>query len=317
MHTPSWVAGRRRHKSVSGSDDEEDEESALLSPRSKPTPLLSRAADGGWDDDSDSWAADNPDSAGGHRRRHEARGAAGSKDGFGLPRRLRWLHKLRVGRPRERSKIAALDLFRYRSRTDEALMIIAAVLSAANGIMMPMSTVLFGSLVQQLNSPHRAELHSTTFTHNQLHAFTHPGDADWTQWKEAAASSVDVSNPLLFLRWSRSLLSFLTFYVLIGGLAMLTGGAVNALLPTTLATTTVHCLTALLPLPYCLTALLSTALLPYCPYLTTMLTGYAEVGLWMIISERQLHRVRVLYLHAVLRQEMAWFDENRPSELPS
>ena len=267
MHTPSWVAGRRRHKSVSGSDDEEDEESALLSPRSKPTPLLSRAADGGWDDESDSWAADNPDSAGGHRRCHEARGAAGSKDGFGLPRRLRWLHKLRVGRPRERSKIAALDLFRYRSRTDEALMIIAAVLSAANGIMMPMSTVLFGSLVQQLNSPHRAELHSTTFTHNQLHAFTHPGDADWTQWKEAAASSVDVSNPLLFLRWSRSLLSFLTFYVLIGGLAML--------------------------------------------------TGYAEVGLWMIISERQLHRVRVLYLHAVLRQDMAWFDENRPSELAS
>ena len=187
---------------------------------------------------------------GGHRRCHEARGAAGSKDGFGLPRRLRWLHKLRVGRPRERSKIAALDLFRYRSRTDEALMIIAAVLSAANGIMMPMSTVLFGSLVQQLNSPHRAELHSTTFTHNQLHAFTHPGDADWTQWKEAAASSVDVSNPLLFLRWSRSLLSFLTFYVLIGGMAMLTGGAVNALLPTTLPTTTVHCRTALLPLPY-------------------------------------------------------------------
>lgn len=271
MHTPSWVAGRRRHTSGSDSDDEEDEESALLSPRSKPTPLLSRAAGGGWDDggwdDGDSWAADNPDSAGGHRRRHEARGAAGSKDGFGLPRRLRWLHKLRVGRPRERSKIAALDLFRYRSRTDEALMIIAAVLSAANGIMMPMSTVLFGSLVQQLDTPHHVELHSTTFTHNQLHAFTHPGDADWTQWKEAAASSVDVSNPLLFLRWSRSLLSFLTFYVLIGGLAML--------------------------------------------------TGYAEVGLWMIISERQLHRVRVLYLHAVLRQDMAWFDENRPSELAS
>ena len=48
-----------------------------------------------------------------------------------------------------------------------------------------------------------------------------------------------------------------------------------------------------------------------------MLTGYAEVGLWMIISERQLHRVRVLYLHAVLRQDMAWFDENRPSELAS
>ena len=66
-------------------------------------------------------------------------------------------------------------------------------------------------------------------------------------------------------------------------------------------------------LPYRL--LLSTAVLPYCHYLTTLLTGYAEVGLWMIISERQLHRVRVLYLHAVLRQEMAWFDENRPSEL--
>jgi len=261
MYTPPWVAGRPLHTSGSGSDDDEDEESALLSPRSKRTPLLGRAADGGSWDDGDSSAADNPDSAGGHG------GAAGSKDGFGLPRRLRWLYKLRVGRPRERSKIAALDLFRYRSRTDEALMIIAAVLSAANGIMMPMSTVLFGSLVQQLNTPHHPELHSTTFTHNQLHAFTHPGDADWTQWKEAAASSVDVSNPLLFLRWSRSLLSFLTFYVLIGGLAML--------------------------------------------------TGYAEVGLWMIVSERQLHRVRVLYLHAVLRQEMAWFDENRPSELAS
>ena len=267
MHT-SWAAKRRRHKPSSDSDDEEDEESALLSPRSK---LLGRAAggsseDGGSDDggsnDGDPWAAGNPDSAGG---RHHRQGAAGAKDGFGPPRRLRWLHKLRVGRPRERSKIAALDLFRYRSRTDEALMIIAAVLSAVNGVMMPMSTVLFGSLVQQLNTPHHAQLHSTTFTHNQLHAFTHPGDADWVQWKEAAASSVDVSNPLLFLRWSRSLLSFLTFYVLIGGLAML--------------------------------------------------TGYAEVGLWAIVSERQLHRVRVLYLHAVLRQDMAWFDAHRPSEI--
>ena len=47
--------------------------------------------------------------AGRHARQEpkEARGAAGAKDGFGPPRRLRWLHKLRVGRPRERSKIAA------------------------------------------------------------------------------------------------------------------------------------------------------------------------------------------------------------------
>ena len=183
MHT-SWAAKRRRHKPSSDSDDEEDEESALLSPRSK---LLGRAArgssdDGGSDDggsnDGDPWAAGNPDSAGGRHHRH-ARGAAGAKDGFGPPRRLRWLHKLRVGRPRERSKIAALDLFRYRSRTDEALMIIAAVLSAVNGVMMPMSTVLFGSLVQQLNTPHHAQLHRACVRYMPCaHAtLTHPPDA--------------------------------------------------------------------------------------------------------------------------------------------
>ena len=33
------------------------------------------------------------------------------------------------------------------------------------------------------------------------------------------------------------------------------------------------------------------------------------------VSERQVHRVRVAYLHAVLRQEVAWFDANKPAEL--
>ena len=39
---------------------------------------------------------------------------------------------------------------------DELLIIIATVLSAANGIIMPISTVLFGSLVQGLNTKHDA-----------------------------------------------------------------------------------------------------------------------------------------------------------------
>lgn len=36
--------------------------------------------------------------------------------------------------------------------------------------------------------------------------------------------------------------------------------------------------------------------------------GYAEVGGWMYASERQVTRLRLAYLQAVLKQEMGAFD---------
>jgi len=48
---------------------------------------------------------------------------------------------------------------------------------------------------------------------------------------------------------------------------------------------------------------------------TSMLSGYAVVGLWTRISEEQLHRVRVAYLGAVLRQEVGWIDARQPDAL--
>ena len=341
---PTQRQGRERsrskaHEHGSGSEDEQDEESALLSRES--SALLSKS-DRGWDghdDDTNLWADDGE--PGGRqpvpsqrRRRnpqHLSNELEAREDEFELPKHLRWLQRLQAGKPREKSRFAALDLFRYRSHTDELLMIIAGVLSAVNGIMMPMSCTLFGSLVHQLNQP--AGAHKTSEVHTE-HAFVHPGEADWTQWKAAAASSVDVSDPHLFLRWSRNVLSFLAFYAIIGGLAMLTGYAevglwmivserqrqLGGTRPRPCWGSAPH----LPPRTICrLGARLRTSAPPRqlerSPWLRQLGPGRLndERRFPRFASGRQLHRVRVLYLHAILRQEMAWFDENKPSELAS
>lgn len=48
-------------------------------------------------------------------------------------------------------------------------------------------------------------------------------------------------------------------------------------------------------------------------YLGTVILVLAYVAncLWALTGERQAHRVRQLYVHAVLRQDMSWFDEQQ------
>ncbi len=43
--------------------------------------------------------------------------------------------------------------------------------------------------------------------------------------------------------------------------------------------------------------------------------GYAAVGFFSISSHRQAKRIRVAYLEAILRQEVAYFDANSPGEV--
>ena len=49
--------------------------------------------------------------------------------------------------------------------------------------------------------------------------------------------------------------------------------------------------------------------------LLALATGYAVVGMWTRISDVQLHRLRVAYLRAMLRKDVAWIDGNGPAAL--
>eukprot|EP00743_Colponemidia_sp_Colp-15_P010726 GILK01011850.1.p1 GENE.GILK01011850.1~~GILK01011850.1.p1 ORF type:complete len:1311 (+),score=265.06 GILK01011850.1:141-3935(+) len=51
--------------------------------------------------------------------------------------------------------------------------------------------------------------------------------------------------------------------------------------------------------------------------LGAFLLSIGEVCFWMIAAERQVRRMREAYLRAIMRQEVAWFDVNKPNELPS
>ncbi|XP_075683763.1 ATP-dependent translocase ABCB1-like [Rhinoderma darwinii] len=46
-----------------------------------------------------------------------------------------------------------------------------------------------------------------------------------------------------------------------------------------------------------------------------LLAGYIQISLWTLTSGRQIKRIRQNFFHAVLRQEISWFDVNNPGEL--
>lgn len=39
------------------------------------------------------------------------------------------------------------------------------------------------------------------------------------------------------------------------------------------------------------------------------------IAAWVWASARQTHRIRLAYFRAVIRQDIAWYDMNKPSEL--
>ncbi|ORX63120.1 P-loop containing nucleoside triphosphate hydrolase protein [Hesseltinella vesiculosa] len=46
-----------------------------------------------------------------------------------------------------------------------------------------------------------------------------------------------------------------------------------------------------------------------------VVTSYAAQTLWILSGERQARRIRRMYLHAILRQDMVWFDEAKDGSL--
>ena len=245
---------RHKQDDDNDSDDDGDTESTRLLHDAR-RGWDGRAAVGDGDDEEALLHRKPPENSRWRRGKPEAAELGALPAQPSLPPHLAWVRKP----PPRGSKIAALDLFRFRGCGDTALMLVATVLAALNGVMMPISSVLFGQLVQQLNRPAAAALAAAPAVPH------HAALATAATWAEAAKRTLDITDPHLYARWSAEALSFVGFY-----------GAVG---------------------------------------LAALLTGYGEVGLWMIVSERQVHRVRVAYLHAVLRQEVAWFDANKPAEL--
>ncbi|GAV01568.1 hypothetical protein RvY_12259 [Ramazzottius varieornatus] len=47
----------------------------------------------------------------------------------------------------------------------------------------------------------------------------------------------------------------------------------------------------------------------------TLLTGYIMIAFWVWASARQTHRIRLAYFRAIMRQDIGWYDVNKPSEL--
>ncbi|XP_030057521.1 ATP-binding cassette sub-family B member 5 isoform X2 [Microcaecilia unicolor] len=46
-----------------------------------------------------------------------------------------------------------------------------------------------------------------------------------------------------------------------------------------------------------------------------LICGYAQVSFWVLTAARQTRKIRKAFFHAVLNQEISWFDVNKPGEL--
>lgn len=46
-------------------------------------------------------------------------------------------------------------------------------------------------------------------------------------------------------------------------------------------------------------------------------TGVAQVGFFVMSGERQIKRIREEYFRALMRQDISWFDTNKPGEVAS
>ena len=47
------------------------------------------------------------------------------------------------------------------------------------------------------------------------------------------------------------------------------------------------------------------------------IAGYLQVSLFQLAAERQVHKIRLLFYRAILRQDIGWFDANPSGELSS
>ncbi len=50
---------------------------------------------------------------------------------------------------------------------------------------------------------------------------------------------------------------------------------------------------------------------------TVMIAGIVQVATFQWSSERQVHKIRLRYYRAIMRQDIAWFDANPTGELVS
>lgn len=48
---------------------------------------------------------------------------------------------------------------------------------------------------------------------------------------------------------------------------------------------------------------------------TILLAGYLQVCLWTLAAGRQIKRIRTLFFHCIMRQEISWFDVTETGEL--
>ena len=48
-----------------------------------------------------------------------------------------------------------------------------------------------------------------------------------------------------------------------------------------------------------------------------MIIAYLQNMLWNTAAERQIHKIRLQFFRAILRQEIAWFDTHKAGELTS
>lgn len=49
----------------------------------------------------------------------------------------------------------------------------------------------------------------------------------------------------------------------------------------------------------------------------SLLTGWLQVTMFQLAAERQIKQIRTQYFHAILKQEIPWFDLNPPGEINS
>lgn len=46
-----------------------------------------------------------------------------------------------------------------------------------------------------------------------------------------------------------------------------------------------------------------------------LVAAYLQVALWALAAGRQVKRIRVLFFHQIMRQDIGWFDVNETGEL--
>jgi hypothetical protein len=134
--------------------------------------------------------------------------------------------KVAKGKKAKAQSVPILQLFRFATRKERCMLIVAAIFSVGSGALQPVSVVLYGSSISHI-----------------------------TKSLDGSSNLLELTLPII-----RSL-------VLIGT--------------------------------------------------ASMVASYISSCLWILTGERQARHIRSLYLHAVLRQDMSWFDQSVDGSLNS